>query len=411
MHKKIIMKKIFFAGLFSLTLLNTVHAQEKKSSNSYIISNTDNNNRHTISIKDDNGSLDITYTGDISFTEEETAIKSLSQGAVLTYKKDNASLRVTEENGQLWYEVNGGAKKLSLDSRESALLADAVKTMIDNGVGAKERVERLYKKSGSKGVLDAVAKLRGDYLKSLYLDFLLATGKLSAAELTEVVMDVKKEISSDYEKGKLLGRFSEKYLEQPATAAAYLDAVKSIKGDYEKAKALKLILQRPLDAARFGDVMTVVAGLSSDYEKAGVLKKVLVSSTIPEAEYPALLKVAAGLKGDYEKSNVLAAILKNQAIPAAVFNETLAVIGSIGGNYEKASVLKQAAAGQLATEAQWISLINAAAKLTSDYDKASVLLRIAEHMQRTDNVKNAYTLSAKTISSDYDYGRTMRAIK
>lgn len=409
-------------------------------------SSTSDKGWNTIKISDDDGHLEIKYTGEITLNDDETAIKNMSPDGSLVYKKNGTVIKVTADaSSQIFYEVNGSSRKSTLDKDESALLASAIQTMIANGVGAKDRVERIYKKTGSRGVLTETGKLKSDYVKGIYLNYLLETATLSGDEMTEIASNVKEIIRSDYEKGKLLSKFSEKYLANPATAKAYLAAVKSISSDYEKGKALKIILKQPLAAAQFSEVLQVAGSISSDYERAGVmkqiltnnkisgsqfsevlkiiisissdyekanvLKKILTNSEIPASQFSEVLKATASIGSDYEKANILKYVLKNNKLPEAQFSEALDVVSSLSSDHEKSNILKQVAAGEIGNEAQWLRLISAAEKISSDYEKASVLIKLAARMQTTENIKSAYAKAARTISSDHEYGRTVRAVK
>ncbi|HLK31217.1 MAG TPA: hypothetical protein VKT28_21745 [Puia sp.] len=404
------------------------------------------NGQHSIVINDDNGSLEVKYTGDISFSDDETAIKSISQDGYLKYKKNGKKIVVTADaNGQIMYEINNGDKKSTLSADEKTFLTEAIRVMIEYGVGARDRVERIYKKGGSKAVMNETKNMKSDYVKSLYLEYLLETNTLSANEMTEIANDVHFFLQSDFEKGKLLKKFSAKYLSNDATAQAYLGAVKSINSDFEKANAVKAILNQPLTQEQFSEVLEVAksinsdfeksnvlkealtnnkmstaqfstvldatADIHSDFEKANVLKSVLANTKISSAQFSEVLNATSGIHSDFEKANVLKEILKNDKLPEAQFTETLSVISSVGSDFEKANVLKQLAGSDIKEEAHWISLISSTEKVSSDFEKSNVLTDIAAKMPASENVKSAYMKAAKTISSDFEYGKTIRALK
>jgi hypothetical protein len=404
------MKRILFTTLFAACIA-TGYSQKDKSEHSYMINTDSGKSQHTIRINDGREFLEIKFNGEISFNDEETAIKSLSPNSSFSYNKDGKKIIITSDNdGNLSYEVNG-TKKTILDKDETTFLATAIQTMIENGVGAKDRVERIYKKSGSRAVLNEVVKMKSDYIQSMYLGYLLATNSLSVNEMTEIADNIKQLISSDYEKGKLLSKFSEKYLENAATAQAYLAAVKSISSDYEKAKAIKIILKQKLTSAQFTEVLQVINSIGSDYEKSNVLKAVLNNNQVSGQQFSEVLKATSMISSDYEKANVVRSILKNNKLHESEFNEALEVVTSIGSSYEQSNMLKQLVNAGVGSESQWISLINATEKLSSDYDKSNVLQNIAAKMPQTENVKTAYSKAAKTISSDYEYGKALRAMK
>lgn len=389
-------------------MLSTVAQQ-----NSSVTYSNDENNKaeHSMIYTDDNGKFEIKYTGDIGFNEEGTAVESVSDNASLTYKKDRRSISISKaDDGKIMYKIDG-IKKTSLDEKESAFLASAIKVMIEHGVGAKVRADQLYKKGGSRAVFDEIANLKTDYVKAIYLRSLLENRSLSAAELTEIANKTGSIIRSDYEKANLLSKFATKYLSNEATMQAYLDAITDIRSDYEKANTIKHILDQPLTAAQFSQVLQLAKSIRSDYEKANVMKQVLAKNKITTSQFSEVLNTTATLGSDYEKANVLKAILENNKLPEAQFTEALNVISKVGSDFEKANILKQVAKQKISNESQWVELLTVSEKISSDYEKANVLVAISEHMPMTDNVKSGYMKTAKTISSDHEYGRVVRAIK
>jgi len=401
------MKKTSITLFFAAAVFLSCSAQKSSSSSTY----SDDNGCHSIIINDENGSFELKYSGDISFTEDEAAVKSIAPGGYIKYRHNGSKITVTAgNNGNIFYEVNGGAKKVTLSSDEASLLSRAIQTMISYGVGAKDRVQKIYKQGGSAAVLGEVKKMKSDYVKSMYLDFLLQTNDLSPAEMTTIAGNISTLIDSDFEKGKLLNKFSGKYLADATIVQAFLNAVKTIDSDFEKANAVKKILERPLTPGQFTAVLQVVNSIESDFEKANVLKKVLQGNSISTAQFSEVLRSAAAIGSDFEKANILKDLLRNNQLPEPQFNETLGMISSISSDFEKANVLRKVAAKNM-TEAQWINLIGNAEKIDADFEKSNLLNDIAAKMPASSNVKAAFMKAAKTISSDHEYGRLMRAVK
>jgi uncharacterized protein YeeX (DUF496 family) len=401
------MKKTIITFLLTACIFLLCTSQKRTSSSIY-----SENGQHSIIITDENGSLEVKYMGEISFNEDETAISSISQDGYLKYKKNGKKLVATADaNGHPLYEINDGDKKSTLNDDERAFLTEAIKVMIEYGVGAKDRVQRIYHKGGSKAVMEELKNMKSDYVKSIYLEYLLETSSLSTAEMTEIANNVRFLIQSDFEKGKLLKKFSSQYLADDATAQAFLGAVKSIKSDFEKANAVKVILSQTLKPGQFSQVLEVANSIGSDFEKANVLKEVIANNKISPNQFSEVLKSTSGINSDFEKANVLKQILKNDKLPEDQFTETLSVVTSVGSDFEKANVLKLMAGTEIKDESHWINLIGSTSKVSSDFEKSNVLSDIAVKMPATENVKSAYLKAAKAISSDFDYGRAIRAIQ
>jgi len=392
---------------FSLVLRGYPQGQHA----SFSVSNNDGHS--SISITDDNLNVKLSYTGEISFTDDEKGFKNFPNDGFLRYQKNGTTLIVTvDASGKVAYEINGGDKKTTHSADEKNIVADVIRGMIDYGVGARDRVERIYKKGGAKAVIDEVKNIKTDYARGQYLKFLLGTNTLSPADMTEIAGDVQSLISSDYEKGQLLDAFSAKYLGNAATAKAFLEAVKSIHSDYEKAKAVKGILHQELSDEQFAAVIDITNTIGSDYEKAGVLSDVIEGNKISASRFAGVLHATSRISSDYEKSVVLKKVFAGTAqVPESAFGETLEAAGTINSDYEKAGVLKSLASTDIKSEANWISLIQATAKINADYEKGETLRFIAARMPVSDAIRDTFMKAAKTINSDFEYGKTIRSLK
>ncbi len=393
---------------YFLTACTFLFCASQKTSSS--ISSSDNG-WHSIMINDDNGSLEIKYTGEISFTDDETAIKSMSPDGYLKYKKNGKKIVVTADSkSQILYEINDGDKKSILNDDEKIFLAEVVKVMIEYGVDAKNRVERIYKKGGSKAVMAEIKNMKSDYVKAIYLDYLLETNSLTASEMTEIADNVHFILSSDFEKGKLLKKFSSKYLSNAATAQAYLGAVKSINSDFEKANAIKAILNQPLTQEQFTQVLAVANSIGSDFEKANVLKEVIANNKISSAQFPEVLNATSKINSDFEKANVLKLILKNDNLAEEQFNETIAVIATVGSDFEKANVLKEALTKNKISSAQFSEVLKVTSQIHSDFEKANVLKQILKDNKLPEDQFNETLAAISTVGSDFEKANVLKQL-
>src|SRR5579871_1513000 len=399
-------RKLMLAAVLSLSL--AIGGYSQGNHGSYSVSN--NNGHSSVSVNDDDLNIKLSYSGEISFTSDEKSFQSFPSDGFLRYQKNGTTLIVTlDASGRIAYEINGGDKKTTLTEEEKAILASAIRVMIDYGIGAKDRVAHLYQQGGTRAVIAEVKNMKTDYVRG---QFLLGTSSLTAADMTDIAGEVESLISSDYEKGRLLEAFSSKYLGNAATAKAFLEAVKTIHSDYEKAKALKAILHQELTDEEFTAVIDIINTIGSDYEKAGVLKEVIEGNKISESRFAQLIHASSKISSDYEKSEVLKKVFSRDIkIPPAAFGETLEAAATINSDYEKAGVLKKIAGSEITTDAAWISLIEATGKLGADFEKGETLRFIAAKMPASTSVKEAFNKAARTISSDFEYGKTIRALR
>ena len=437
---------IFTASIFAIA---PSCAQKRERSSSSITVDISNGKRSgKMNFINDGISMRIEYDGKITFTEDEKAIQSIENDGYLRYRKENVKINAESDGkGGIIYEIYEDGEKIGLNERGKKLLAEAIADMIAQGIDAEGRVvERIYKKSGTGAVMKEVERLRSDYVKSLYFEYLLENAKLSTKELAQIAQKTGDLISSDYEKGKLLSKFSAEYLKNAETAQAYLDAVGSISSDFEKANALKTILKQPLNSEQFVQVMRVsnsigsdfekanilktvlknnqnlsavqfsetlktISTISSDFEKAGVLKSILGDNTLSATNFEETLSVIADISSDFERGNVLKYLMDKSVFSGEGFNKLLSLISDMGSDFEQANVLKRLIDKNLKDEDQWIGVINTTAKLGSDFEKSNVMVQIGRRMPKTEKIKATYLKVAKTISSDMEYGKVIRALE
>jgi len=403
------MRKILIISVALLAVVTISSCWEDGSS--FSISGDGEEGRVTISTHDESGYLKLESRGSISFTDDETAVKSISPGGYIKFRRNGKKMRVyNNSQGEVEYEMDG-KKVNTLNADDKRFLAKAIKEMINSGFDAKGRIERVYAKGGTTGVFNAIDDLTSDWVKSKYFEYLLELPSLTQNELTTIARKIGTQLNSDYEKSNLLKKFSGDYLQDDATANAYLDAVGSISSDYEKAGALKEMLNHPLTPGQYSTLLNITDKIGSDYEKANVLKD-LISQGIPDDNnMNKFLLVTGNVNSDYERSNVLQKVL-DQGIPGGQsFGTFLTASANMGSDFERANVLKKLAAKNISSEDQWVNLISATEKIASEFDRSSTLIEIAKNMPVSDKVKVAYMTTAKTLTGDYDYGQAVKAVR
>jgi len=372
---------------------------------------TNNNGRTVVSVNDETGRLRLESMGSITFTDDETAIKTISGDGYVKFRKNgNKIYAQSNAAGAIVYTVNGGTPTTNLDVNEKSILAHAVKTMVNIGFDAKNREARLYAKGGSEAVLGAIQDITNDWVKSEYFEYLITDNKLTNDEMATVAQRIGEDLSSDYEKSKLLKKISASYLDNEQTTTAYLRAVNTISSDYEKSGALKNVVDQPLTPNQYTQVLNIAGDIGSDYEKALVLKQLISHGTPDENNMNAFLVTTDGVNSDYEKAGILKEVVKQGVPPGNSFIKFLGVAGNVQSDFERANVLKDAAKINVLSENHWIDLIKETEKLGSDNEKSGAMIEIAKKMPKSENVRSAYMLSAKSITTDYEYGQAIKAV-
>jgi hypothetical protein len=358
-------KQLFWSLLFALQAA-ACGAQNQRTS----ISN--HNGETEIVIENSKEDLELSYKGELTFNDAETAVQGITPGTKLRYRNGRNKLEISADaSGHLSYTCNGGPATAQASAECADMERQVVAMLVRTGVGAKERAARIYAKGGFPAVMTEIDRMPNDYVRSIYIKALMEQPSLSSANWQALATRIQTGISSDYEKAGLLRRLIAR--SGPDTLPAFFDATASVTSDYEKAGVLNAAFAKKLDAAYYGRAMEVAGAMKSDYEKARVLK---TAAAAPGMQLAPLLKAAATIGSDYEKAGVL-----QQLLPIAGNNE---------GN--------------------WISLLETAKGIKSDYEKASLLVKAAKGMPRTPKVISEYRKTAATISSEYELGRATKAI-
>ncbi|HVM88688.1 MAG TPA: hypothetical protein VMT76_10915 [Puia sp.] len=402
---------------------------------------------NSISIINDNDKLYINYNGEVRFNNEENAILAISRNGFIRYIHNEKKLRAENgANGEIKYEMEDDGRKISPESAEGKrFLEDVVKDMIDMGFDAKGRMERLYNKGGASALLNEVQHLKMDYIKNMYLEYLLSVDSISQDQIKSVARKISTEISSDYDKGRLLQKFPVEYLRDSLTARAWFESVKGINADYEKSNTLVNMARQDISKAQINQIVDVVNSMQSDYEKSNVLKELIFKRTFAEENFDRTLDAISYVNADYEKVNLLKALIEKEKPSADHFNKLLDVTEHVNSDFDKANLIKEmietglpAGASfdkllsavvhtnsefdrtnllkdvimkNISSQDQWISVINATASIESDYDKSNFLVTIAPDLPKTDSVKMAYLKVARTISQESDLGRAVKAME
>ncbi|MGY3053079.1 hypothetical protein ACVWYG_001276 [Pedobacter sp. UYEF25] len=399
------MKKSIITFLFFIFTVSLCTAQKRR------VSITKNVNNRVLQINNDAEKMQLKVKGDVTFTDDETAVDKLAPDAEIFYKKNHDKLEITpNESGLPIYTING-TKKTNLETADKILISQCVKTLIDNGVGAKERAVKLFAKGGVPLVLNEVDRHSTDYVQYIYLNFLVEKQPLNNDEMLTFLNKIDKSISSDYYRAELLGGIKENYFKNEIIADAYLENVKNIKSDYYKFKTLNVPLNSSLSDKQVDHVVSLATAMSSDYYKFEALGMLTKRKAISNSLFSKLMSATANIKSDYYKSELISSLLANEQLNSNQYSQTIAATQNINSDFYKASILKKLINPNVKDEKEWSKLIGYVAHISSDYEKSEILIKIASKMPASETLKNQFTEAAKGIGSDFYYGRIMSALK
>ena len=89
--------------------------------------------KRTISVENNDFSLRIEYAGRITFTEDSTAVKSISPNGYLKFKVNGKKLEAENRGGRIVYSIDGDDETATITDHDKIFVVDAVHEMMRRG--------------------------------------------------------------------------------------------------------------------------------------------------------------------------------------------------------------------------------------------------------------------------------------
>ncbi len=343
----------------------------------------DKSNRSIWTWNDSDGpqKIEVKIENKVEFNEDYSDVAAIPfDGALRIYDSRGARARrlviTAAPNGDLRrdYWLDGQARPFDAEARTwfRGVLLEAVR----QGLDAKNRVERILRQRGTRGLIEEIAFLKGDYVRRIYFEALLQSKDISSQDLKTALRNASTSITGDYERAQLLIQIAKPILAKRELTTDYFEAAGKIDSAYEHGRVL-----------------------------ASVLKGVELNQEVLSQ----LAQSAAHIKSDYEKASFLIKGAENYQGDAALRMQWLNAVRTIGSDYEHHRILKSALKpNEISTEAL-ADLVTSAARMQSDYEKASFLIEAMNHYRNDAHLRTVFMETARTIGSDYERGRVQKS--
>lgn len=335
MKNRSLVMGVAIAILALLSFSHDVQSQVSKTSTSISV----NRGVHTVSHKSGNQRLNLEYEGEIVFTDDDKAIKSISRGGYLLIRKTTFGDRrevLAEPNsdGTINYEYRVGRSRQDWGKEGQEFLANVLIEVIrTTGMGAESRVERFYKKGGVSAVMEEVNLIRNDHVSKIYLDALMENHDLKSKELVNVAAYITKEIDSDYYISELFKDHGDKFLKNAESTSAFLDAVARMDSDHYVSIILKRMLREDLDSDAMAKVLKAASGMDSDHYKTEVLKQLLDRRDLDDKTVDLIVKSASDIDSDHYATIILKDALDRPNLSDEAFNNLMNAISRIDSDH------------------------------------------------------------------------------
>jgi beta-lactamase regulating signal transducer with metallopeptidase domain len=412
------------------------------------ISITNGDSQTRMSWSDGSTRLEINLNGNVTFTDDLTDVRTLSDGGRLTIREWSGliprTFEIRSSGGQLTrtYYVAGVERPWNDEARQR--LAEQITVLVRrSGIGAESRVRSIFERKGVSGVLDEIELLGGDYARRRYFVALVETAPLDASSVLPVLLRVGSTMKSDYERSEVLRRIAAKVPLDQRAAQSYANVLSRTSSDYERRRALNALLAiRPPVPGVADIVLRSAADMRSDYERSELLRTALATGPIEQADTlfaavgrmssayekkrvltgviargslstemrKGVLTAAAGMQSDYERAEVLTAYVRAYGVESAVREEFFGAVKQMSSDYERRRVLTQLAGkGNVARDVQE-SAFNVVQTMKSDYERAEILLAFLNGNAVDGSVRQAFVNAAERIQSQHEQNRVLAAL-
>ncbi|GAA0723088.1 M56 family metallopeptidase [Dokdonella soli] len=335
----------------------------------------------TVEINDGGRGYSAKIRGEVAFNEDEDGIAKLSDDGSASFSetRGGTTRRVDYANrsGKLEERYFVDDREQAIDAAARTWIAGLIPVVIrETALNADVRVKRLLAKGGAGAVLDEIDRIESGYARSVYVQQLAASAKLTPAEVTRTI--------------GLIG---------------------GIDSDYERRNALAaLATAAPFDAMQQKMVIAQAGEISSDYERAELLVGILPKLASTPDVHEAWLRAASGIGSDYEHRRVLTALLDAGSVDDAALAHIIEGAKSIGSDYERRELLVSAV--RRAGDADRIApaYATATADIGSDYERREALLALMRAPGFGAVSARAVLDAAKSIGSDYECREVLIAL-
>ncbi|MEL6975407.1 MAG: hypothetical protein AAGL29_08440 [Bacteroidota bacterium] len=390
--------------LLLILLLGSDEAQAQRKTTSVRIEK-----RGVTSISVNNGfgnRFKVEFKGDIKLTDDDADISAISPGGYMDLRKTafGSKRRIyieSSESGSLTRKYYVGGSEKSFDGEGKKWLAEVLLEVVRHTtLGSKERVDRIYKKSGTYGVLKEVGNIENDRVKTVYIKHLLDKSP-KEENLLSILNVIREGIDSDYHKATLLKRNAKQFLGSPSTAASYIQAASSIDSDHHKAEVLKTSLKgSQLQSNQFKSLCLAAKDIDSDYHKASVLSNALRNPDMNAEALKTLMSTARSIDSDHHRASVIKNALTRAGVTSSSYHTMLSAMDGMTSDHHRDDVLSKML-NQSLDDSTLEHVLKNVNQMDSDSHRAHVLKRMVRNQSFSKENINTFSGVLNRLSSDH----------
>jgi hypothetical protein len=359
--------------------------------------------------------FDVTLRGTITFTDDLTDVRTLSDGGVFTFRDRSGvvphTVEVRSVGGTITRTYFVAGLSQPWDDEARRFLATRLPVLVRrSGIGAEGRVKSIFEKNGVNGVLEEIDLLGGDYARRLYFVALIDVAHLDTNTVQPILQRLGQRMTSDYDRRQVLEHVaSHVALDQKGTSA-YAQAMATMKSDYDQRQALSALVRSSGVAVDADAMGAAVTHMKSSYDKRMVLADMLKSGPLGFDSKKSVLVAVATMKSDYDRGQVLSDYVKAFGVESALRQPFFAAVKTMQSDFERRRVLTAVAKkGGVSPDVQQAAF-DVVSMMSSDYDRAEVLLAFLGTQGVDSSNRPAFVSAAERLKSSYDQNRVLAAL-
>ncbi|MFT6972459.1 MAG: hypothetical protein ACJAXX_003042, partial [Roseivirga sp.] len=398
------------------SMVNTAHAKQSTSSSvststssngKSFTSTSVRNGKYTFRTKIGSSQLELEYDGEVTFTDDDKAIKSISRGGYLKIKKTSFGERrelLAEPNsdGSINYEYYEGRRKADFNDAAKKWLADVLIEVIrTTGIGAEGRVDRFYKKGGIDAVLKETDAIKSDHISHIYLKVLLGTQKLSADELTKVAAYVPRNLDSDHYITEVFKDYGDLFFKNPKSTEAFLSAIGQMDSDHYVSIILTRALKEDLSDEMISKVLDAAERMDSDHYKSGVIKQVMDRTDLSDAVVNRIVKAAADIDSDHYATLVLREALDRPNLSDKAFENLMDAVSNIDSDHYVTETMRSLLKGRSVSDKVVEAVVKRVGNMSSDHYRTIIINDLVKDQKVSSRYFDQILVTVGDVGSDH----------
>ena len=173
------------------------------------------------------------------------------------------------------------------------------------------------------------------------------------------------------------------------------------------------VVPRTMRAYRAGGLDSVLAltdNIGSDYSRRVMMKTLLDSTQVNQADAARIARQALSMSSDYEKAELLISLARRQRLDEPVQDAMVEAARGMSSDYERRRVLSAALARRELSVRATENLLRAAAEMSSDFEKAELLIAFSRGRELSQANQEGFLAATSSMSSDYEHRRVLSTL-